>query len=220
MAKRLAGRNGYPEDFSQITLRQHVLGQPCSWKLPRRIFVCSMGDLFHWDVRPDWRASVFNVMAHCPQHTFMVLTKRPENIPDGLVFPPNVWLGTTAENQEMADKRIQMMPKVKASVRFLSLEPLLGPVDLSRWIGGLVIVGGETGPGARPMHPDWVRSIRDQCQAAGVPFFFKGWGEWGQCPYCKKGEYCVTCDSTKMVRVGRRAAGRLLDGREHNEFPS
>ncbi len=211
MAKRLAGRCGYPKDFSEVTTRQHVLGQPCSWKNPRRIFTCSMGDLFHERVNPADRFSVFNVMRGCPRHTFLVLTKRPELISPSIEWPSNVWLGVTVENQEMADARIPMLLKVEAAVRFVSIEPLLGPVYLPVvlpvWISW-VIVGGETGPGARPMHPDWVRSIRDQCVTAGVPFFFKHWGE-----------YCVTCDSTKMVRVGHKMAGSLLDGREWDEFP-
>lgn len=327
MAKRLAGRCGYPKDWSKPTLRDHALGEPFRWRKPRRIFVCSMGDLFHPGVQPEHRMSVFNVMRHVPRHTFMVLTKRPENItPDLIDFPPNVWLGVTAENQEMADERIPELLRVNAPVRFVSAEPLLGPLDLSEWLRetttihisadvegmirnrhfagltgedgrelteseaqdelfalhargvkyisaggcdsfdpqtgcpghknppklGWVIVGGETGPGARPMHPDWVRSIRDQCQTAGVPFFLKGWGEWYEAPPrgqregfpwfdTAKGEagkpkaFFVHLDGTMhcftdaardepgkpavMVRVGKRRAGRLLDGREWNEIP-
>lgn len=162
----------------------------------------------------------------------------------------NVWLGVTAENQEQADKRIPILLQIPAAVRFVSVEPMLGPVDIDGYLGfngprrmgdGLtyywvapkldwVICGGETGPGARPMHPDWVRSLRDQCQAARVPFFFKQWGEWGPVP--TEGVPVRGCmDNGKfhfgpnpgvglaMYRVGKKAAGRLLDGQEWNQYP-
>ena len=148
--------------------------------------------------------------------------------------PHNVWIGTTVENQEMADKRIPELLKIPAKVRFLSCEPLLGALRIKdalrcdvpiHW----VICGGESGPKARPMHPDWARSLRDQCLAAQVPFFFKQWGEWAGSCYPEEGVIHVrkngssgdfpTEHSWSMKRVGKKAAGRLLDGREWNEFP-
>jgi protein gp37 len=230
----------------------NIQRQPLERKKPTTWFVNSMGDLFHEFADEDWIASVFLVMAQCPQHTFQVLTKRSERMrfllndsefvdglrsslqiiddPDQqpLEWPlPNVWIGVSAENQEQADLRIPDLLATPAAVRFVSAEPLLGPVDFSRFtprdrfynavcehcgyvgsteywfesrnvddadvvcsrcnkisiaeeVGQLdwIIVGGESGPGARPMHPDWARSIRDQCQAAQVPFFFKQWGAW------------------------------------------
>lgn len=192
------------------------------WKKPRRIFVNSMSDLFHPDVSFDFIDRVFAVMALCPQHTFQILTKRPERMLEYLTshtgnierkmmvqagtveitgnvlqpppsWPlPNVWLGVSVENQATADERIPILLQVPAAVRWLSMEPLLGPVDIKVYLGDLpedadgpaqsgidwVVVGGESGHKARPMHPDWVRSLRDQCTAAAVPFFFKQWGEW------------------------------------------
>ena len=257
MSKRLRGRFGYPaDDPFAVTLHPDRLDQPLRWRKPRRVFVCSMGDLFHEDVPDEFIAAVFGVMAACPQHTFQLLTKRPErmaewfrwlvkadeeswethgycvyearqysgaNIPYPDVTPwplPNVHPGTSIEDQPTADERIPWLLECPAAVRFVSCEPLLGPVSFrwSKWYeyypdgwrergetqneyDGLrrlsqVIVGGESGPGARPMDLDWARSIRDQCQAAGVPFFFKQVG--GRTP---------------------KANGRLLDGREWNEMP-
>ena len=218
MAKRLAGRCGYPEAPHQfdVTLHPDRLEQPLRWKKSRTVFVCSMSDLFHEDVPFDYVDEIFGIMAEAPQHSFQLLTKRPEraisyisdanlsatNVETHLVWPlPNVWLGVTAENQATADERIPLLLETPAAVRFVSCEPLLGPVrfDYEDWdrtaeymepktylrsytidngarrMPGIdwVIVGAETGPGARPMHPDWARDIRDQCQEAGVPFFFK-----------------------------------------------
>ena len=210
----------------------------------------------------DVRRRLFHLIDATPNLDWLLLTKRPENIakmlPDakcplckgkggwetgaysgdcrcgnGLVIRPNVWLGVSVENQEQADTRIPLLLKTPAAVRFLSMEPLLGPVDLSPWLitdvdardGNLidwVIVGGESGPNARPMHPDWVRSIRDQCQAAGVPFFFKQWGEWIHAHPAElhlSPAPLVDWEGLKMQRVGKRAAGRLLDGREWSEIP-
>jgi len=170
----------------------------------RRVFVQSMSDFFedHPQVLP-WRNKALQLMQECRHLDFQVLTKRPENInrmieqATGLgdsemwfYTAPHVWIGTTVENQEQADRRIPHLLNVPAHVRFLSCEPLLGPVNLTGFNGPLwgrlpanqfihwVICGGESGHGARPMHPEWARSLRDQCQAAGVPFFFKQWGEW------------------------------------------
>lgn len=233
---RLRGRCGYPEDdpFRPGVAHKGQWDKPLHWKKAKRIFVCSMGDLFHEavmgehlkatenpspDVLPTPLMKIFGIMNQNPQHTFMLLTKRPENAlrfcgsigimptyrignptyalgtPSGEIWPENVWAGVTAENQARANQRIPDLLKIPAAKHFLSIEPMLGPVDLTkiikdseprefdslkRWnVSGLsvgldwVIVGGETGPGARPMDPDWARSVRDQCHAAGVPFFMK-----------------------------------------------
>lgn len=267
MSKRLAGRCGYPaDDPFRVTFHADQLAQPRRWKKPRRIAVSLMGDLFHEDVPDEWIDKVFGVMAICQQHTFMLLTKRPERMAKYLACDDphqriheevkwwlgyecptrrainrsdlplsNVWLGTTVENQKAADERIPWLLKCRAAVRFLSCEPLLGPIDLCGDIGfppdelSWVIAGGESGPGARPMHPDWARSIRDQCQAAGVPFFFKQWGEWEHKWNVVDHAYGYAMietqklhamdEHTLMERVGKRAAGCLLDGHEWNEMP-
>ncbi|WP_027185577.1 phage Gp37/Gp68 family protein [Desulfovibrio inopinatus] len=303
---------------------ESALEIPLHWKRPRRIFVGSMTDIFHPTVQDEWLDHVFAVMALCPQHTFMVLTKRPEgmreyveqgekrnwaehlsdvamdithneeaecqvynSINGNLVgkmnvgWPMrNVWLGVTVENQQMADYRIPILLNTPAAVRFVSCEPLLGKVNLHRymmltednqdiehfdrhgwaydsWSGGFwgthdstyspepglhwAICGGESGPNARPMHPDWVRSLRDQCGAANVPFWFKQWGEW-TCTYDRDDDpdwRNLPKDKSKkqrfmnlagghgfhgervvfMERVGSKKSGRLLDGAEHNGLP-
>lgn len=298
MAQRLKGRYGYPKanPFKPGVVHPDRWGDPEKWKKPRRIFVCSMSDLFHEKVPIDIQIRVFGRIAANPQHTFMMLTKRPENVtkfcrsiglmptiggtPSGETWPDNLWLGVTAENQRTADERIPELLKIPTAVRFVSCEPLLGPVNLGasrglpiyreadrvkEWVmpprlradgskspgisvsrpgkgwrrhdgnmqPGLdwIICGGETGPGARPMHPDWARSLRNQCQEAGVPFFFKHWGEWGFAgakathALSSRGELrqLGPADDAQgwwpCARVGKRVAGRLLDGREWNEVP-
>ena len=218
-----------------------------------------MGDLFHEDVPFPWINEVFHVIQRCTHHRFMVLTKRPERMrnyiskvlqvrgwPESDIPFPNVWMGITAETQRRADERIPVLLEIPVARRFVSIEPMLGPVDLSQWLGrsgGLdwVICGGETGPGARPVHPDWVRSLRDQCQMAGTSFFFKSWGDWRafetpDVPInrdwvdgCFNGDVfypgLVNTDckgSSKkilMFHVGKKAAGRLLDGRTWDDEP-
>jgi protein gp37 len=342
MAKRLAGRFGYPPgDPFRVTIHQDRLMEPHKWKKARRVFVCSMGDLFHAHVRFE---NIRVILAHMLRprgrkewHTFLILTKRPDRMAEFFTWmqsqersftiewpQDHIWLGTTVENQDRTD-RISTLLKIPAAKHFVSLEPLLGPVDVSPYLPGCyecnmtcgfrggenyipdyqcikcgheapmgdptwgndpsfyrcpecdyetddyekpcpdcsegelvqyhpdiacldwVIVGGETGPGARPMHPDWIRSVRDQCQAAGVPFFFKGWGMWvpklHRCcdspakfsswgildidgnwfpettPWNgRQGEESETREYV-MFKVGKKAAGHLLDGREWNEFP-
>ena len=318
--------------------RMTALTQPLRWRKPRRIFVDSMADLFAEGVEDAWIDRAFAVMALCPQHVFMVLTKRPERMkkyfegdwqyeriysemdaigaevdvphpyrrtyPNGVPRPlPNVWLGTSCEDQKRADERIPHLLTTPAARRFVSAEPLLGPIDMRTWLsdedgcegcddGGdgpnrcarndlpraeqcptkfavfnctegprdalgcpewvgadrvtldLVIIGGESGPDARPMHPDWVRSIRDQCVPAGVPFFFKQWGEWapGECAGFTptRAEQTATWwngrwdfdrvtpaqslethidDAPDLYRIGKRRAGAMLDGREWREMP-
>ena len=214
----------------QVALVPDALLKPLAWKKPRRVFVGSMFDFFHPSIPLAFQNQIFSVMRHCPQHTFIALTKRPEQMllmeqVCGLPQLPNLWLGVTAENQEQANKRIPALLQIPAAVRFVSAEPMLENIWLSglirdplwfgnprdgAWGGSLLprldwtICGGETGSGARPIHPDWVRFLRDQCQKAGVPFFFKGWGG----PH-RQG----------WVIDGQLYSGRLLDGREWNEYP-
>jgi protein gp37 len=343
----------------QIKFVEKRLLDPLHWKQPRKIFVNSMSDLFHENVTDEMLDRIFAVMALCPQHTFQILTKRPERMlaylegldvdghdmagsdgamrwateaggffslgkrvdrliaeficdahedtclfddtdPDGeridefyclkpIQWPlPNVWLGVSVENQPAADERIPLLLKTPAAVIFISAEPLLGALNLmsnlggTAWIGGQrgcgglhhgdgspdcpsylhhhhddrcargidwVIVGGESGPGARPMHPDWARSLRDQCVAAGVPFFFKQWGEWSHPDYKKPAEtpgryalmpqdgttgmygttfteidhyprHFTSFGSIVRERVGKKAAGDLLDGVQWHQFPA
>jgi protein gp37 len=201
MAKRLKamGQQRYRNEF-KVTLQPDVLDTPLRWRRPRMIFVNSMSDLFHEDVPVDYITKVFAVMQEAPQHTFQVLTKRAERAAElarYLPWPDNVWMGTTVESADYV-YRIGALIQIPARIRFLSLEPLLGPLPKLPLKGiHWVIVGGESGPDARPMPPKWVFQIRDRCQAGGVPFFFKQWGG-----------------------VNKSIAGRELDGRLWNEVPS
>lgn len=309
------------QDRSKVDLflDEKALTQPLRWRRPRMVFVCSMTDLFGDWVEDEWIDQIFAVMALCPQHTFQVLTKRPERMRsylegaqdriEALAFDlmdyrqgreraeqwfhnqhlwplPHAWLGTSVEDQKTADLRIPELLATPAAVRWISAEPLLGPVDLvlpdadecycdqeTRAFFGAampgplasshaepcphsrrldwVVAGGESGRNARPMHPDWARSLRDQCAVAGIPFLLKQWGEWvpwqpdaAPCwksqdgriedrhtlfpadvdadprwddglPYVAGGESHAT-----FQRVGKRAAGRRLDGQVHDGFPS
>ena len=212
-AERLTLRfnRGGPYLPGKATIEMHHdrLREPLRWRRPRRVFVCSMSDLFHEEVPDDFIGDVFRVMEDARAHTFQVLTKRSQRLGEwhelhGYYqacyrrWPSNVWVGVSVENQYWADRRIPDLLEVNAGVRFLSVEPLLKPVDLTPYLDGIqwVIVGGESGPRARPMSAEWARSIRDQCAGAVVPFFFKQWGG----PTSKSG-------------------GRLLDGRLHDEYP-
>ncbi|HLN24207.1 MAG TPA: phage Gp37/Gp68 family protein [Patescibacteria group bacterium] len=280
LATRVDGKGRWT---SAVRLIEDKLTDPLRWRRPRRVFVNSVSDLFHESVTDALRDRIFAAMALCPHHTFQVLTKRPERMREYLgrdfrdteianairamgrdvsnwTLPlPNVWLGTSIENQAAADERIPHLLATPAAVRFVSAEPLLGAVDLTNikppghhhgdahgwsaiwrdnglgreWLDW-VIVGGESGPHARPMCPDWVRSLRDQCAAAEVPFLFKQWGEWsphvaaiegpdGSIKTTPKGglnwQRTDRDGISGMFRVGKRAAGRLLDGVEHNAFP-
>lgn len=168
----------------RVVLVENHLEDPLRWAKPRRVFVNSMSDLFHDSVLDEWIDRIFDVMARATRHQFQVLTKRPARMRDYLKdqdeILPNVLLGVSAEDQSTADERIPILLETPAAVRFVSCEPLLSAVSLSEVIGGLdwVIVGGESGPGARPIHPDWVRGMRDECVEAEVPFHFKQWGTW------------------------------------------
>lgn len=233
---------------------------PLHRQKPIRIAVGLMGDLFHEDVPFEFIERVFDVIRKGQKHVFQLLTKRPQRALDywswrkrdylspimHSIWPSNAWLGVSVENQATADERIPLLLQIPAAVRFVSAEPLIGPIKLTRhhawcpthdYAGGFctgqcpdrryidwLIVGGESGPGARPIHPDWARSVRDQCQTAGVPFHFKGWGEWEplartdgvqEMPF---GDFDVD-SHFGFDRVGKKAAGRLLDGREWLEFP-
>ncbi len=291
----------------EVRFNEQWIDQPIRWKRPRMVFVCAHADLFHESVPFEWIDKVFAVMALAPQHTFQVLTKRPERMrdyfrsfsekaaesrgfnvcawadqvlggisdeqvaaigstPKGL---PNVWLGVSVEDQAAADERIPLLFDTPATVRWISAEPMLGPVDLKRWAydreeairnamnspaaynreqaeDGIrrpldwVVVGGESGPNARPMHPDWARSLRDQCAVAGVPFMFKQWGEWAPHSPIPGGDeardlrngivkYMIgdgrefdghfRRGDAAVRRVGKKAAARLLDGVQHDGYP-
>lgn len=281
----------------QVRFNESMLLDPLKWRRPRMIFVCAHGDLFAENVPDEWIDRVFAVMALAPQHTFQVLTKRPERMRDyvehvcngrarytkwasrGLeiakaaqaaetvppMWPlPNVWLGVSVEDQKRAEERIPKLLDTPAAIRWISAEPLLGPIDLTdacqgnwffdalrgtRWHDdpdcalqtekfspGLdwVVAGGESGHGARPMHPDWARSLRDQCAAAGISFLFKQWGEFGPAfgpdlmptglRWSGEAQRAVARGTATVEqatrRLGKRIAGRLLDGVEHNAFPT
>jgi protein gp37 len=229
LAKRLkaAGNRRYQVDGDPrrsgpgfgLTLHWDKIEQPLKWRDPRFVFVDSMSDLFHAKVPIEFIERVFGVMADASQHRFQILTKRPGRMASVLrrICPdpiPNVWLGTSVENQDWAEIRIPKLFETPAAVRFLSCEPLLGPLNIKPWLApgdpgdagtphfnesrGIdwVIVGGESGPHFRAMDPEWARALRDQCQSAAVPFFFKQWG--GRTP---------------------KAGGRLLDGEVWDEMP-
>ncbi|WP_192183295.1 DUF5131 family protein [Mesorhizobium amorphae] len=302
--------NGHTVWTGKLALApDHILTEPLAWRTPRRIFVNSMGDLFHEDVPDAWIDKVFAIMALAPQHTFQVLTKRAKRmreyfekidqelrsageqgyaprrldqlacdisrspraadtdwplpgVPDWPL--PNVWLGVSAERQREADERVPELLATPAAIRFVSAEPLLGPINIidAMWAGqdpasshleetiDWIIVGGESGPDARPMHPAWARSIRDQCHRVSAPFFFKQWGAWADssdAPDLVEGrEDLIFAPDGKvlgaggrlgrkmqgsvepdwralggawMTLTGKKAAGRLLDGVEHNAMP-
>lgn len=183
----------------EVFLDWDALNDPLGWRLARTVFVNSMSDLFHEEVPLEFVQRAFEVMACCPQHTFQVLTKRPERAAElsaRIKWSPNVWLGTSVENESVVG-RIASLRETGARVKFLSVEPLLGPIPrLPLKSINWVIVGGESGPGARPMLAEWVRQIRDRCVASGVAFFFKQWGG-----------------------VNKKVAGRELDRLTWDELP-
>lgn len=264
--------------FTDVRCHPERLDLPLHLRKPRRIFVNSMSDLFHEDVPNEFIDEVFAITALAPQHTFQVLTKRPARMREyfanqplprrrwedcirrrhggelrGVCPPlilPNLWLGVSIEDQATAEERIPLLLQTPAAIRWISAEPLLGPIDLLRWrIPGhqiaralssgkgepclhWIVAGGESGPNARPSHPEWFRSLRDQCQAAGVPFFFKQWGEWrndmdfvreknlwDETRIRSSGYTKIEGYEDAFVKVRKKAAGRQLDGREWNEYP-
>jgi protein gp37 len=282
-SERFRGTPGhYFEGGFDLQLRPDKLDQPLRWKKPRRIFVNSMSDLFHKDVPDEYILGVFGVMAEARQHTFQLLTKRHARMQSllsrwarevpWLANPlPNVWLGVSTEDQKWADIRIPALLETPAAVRFISAEPLLGPINLQSvgampfWCLGhgrpaaecpndlhlarqgidWVIVGGESGRNARPMHPDWARTLRDQCVDSDVSFLFKQWGEWSHVDRrnAREGDVWVIGEGMQSVpwrpdtegaeahrwgphrdetmrRVGKRAAGRELDGHTWDQYPT
>jgi protein gp37 len=200
MALRLQamGQRNYRNGF-RLTLQPEMLEAPLSWRRPQTIFVNSMSDLFHVDVPLDYIQRVFAVMRRAGWHRFQVLTKRSERLAEldaNLQWAANIWMGVSVESDAYRS-RIDDLRRSNANIKFLSLEPLLGPLERLDLDGiDWVIVGGESGPGARPMSPEWVRDLRNQCRAARVPFFFKQWGGWN-----------------------KKKTGRLLDGRSWDEMP-
>ena len=204
IAERFRGVMGHPYEMGfDLTLRPERLDQPLKWRQPRMIFVNSMSDLFHKKIPEEFIDLVFDTMETAHWHLFQVLTKRSSRLRtyvnarygDGLA-PPHIWLGTSIEDGTKLS-RLRHVQQTQAAVRFLSIEPLIGPIgklnlDDIHW----VIAGGESGPSARPMKIEWVREVRDQCVSAGVPFFFKQWGG-----------------------LRSKSGGRELDGREWNDFP-
>lgn len=226
-----------------------------------RVFCASMADVFEDNPQLlDWRSDLWDLIELTPNLDWLLLTKRPENVSKFTKrwetweqLPSNIWIGTSIENQEYADRRIPELLKIPARVHFLSCEPLVGPLNLMKylpfgahkWQHGInwVIVGGESSPRARPMHPTWAHKIRDDCQKEDVPFFFKQWGEWLPCDEANGHQVCRvdpdgewrTDDGYQaiahnsilrdkgwylMARVGKHNAGRLLDGVEWSEFPT
>jgi protein gp37 len=208
MARRLKaiGVKGYENGF-QLTLIPERLGEPIKRRQPTIYFVNSMSDLFHELIPDRYLQKVLTVIQQTPQHTYQILTKRAERMADffqGQTIPNNVWLGVTVENRAHGLPRIDYLRKISSSVRFISAEPLLedlSNIDLTgiHW----VIVGGESGPKARPMKQEWVLNIKDQCEAQGAAFFFKQWGGWG-------------VDGKKR---GKKHNGRLLIGRTWDAVP-
>jgi len=200
MAKRLhaMGSERYRNKFA-VTLHPDLVEMPKHWRAPRLVFVNSMSDLFHPEIPADYISRVFRTMVDCPQHTFQVLTKRSDRLAElapALPWAENIWIGTSVENRR-AIRRVAELVSVPAAVRVLSCEPLIGALD-NLPLKGIhwVIVGGESGPRARPMQAEWALSILRQCRAAGVPFFFKQWGG-----------------------PRKDLTGRKLNGREYDEMP-
>ena len=200
MSKRLQamGMEKYRRGF-EVAIHESTLQDPLKWKKPSIVFVNSMSDLFHKAVPSEYIQAVFEVMNKATQHTFQVLTKRPARVNQlGLMldWTPNIWLGTSIESERWL-RRIDLLKATGAHTKFLSLEPLLGPLpDLEMSGIDWVIVGGESGPGARPLNPDWVRHIRDNCVESQTRFFFKQWGG-----------------------IFKKRTGRILDGRTWDEMP-
>jgi len=268
-AETMAKRFWKDREFCDVQIHYERLAQPLNWKIPARVFVNSMSDLFHDDVPIEFVDEMFDVMSSAERHTFMILTKRPLNMWNFFLWKEardktfnrihsfkNVWLGVSVEDQKTANERIPLLLKIPAAVRFVNCEPLLEKIELDEIPqalfsvkndpgekitvaeGGLdwVIVGGESGKNARPMHPDWVRSIRDCCISAEIPFFFKQWGEWQLTDGRLEIQRLVNGEKERILTsikipgaigyqdawfrwVGKKAAGRMLDGKKWSQFP-
>lgn len=250
-AERMYERFHGHGSFKNVICHQDRLTIPMKWKKPSMVFVNSMSDLFHEDVPFLFINAVFSVMADISHHIYQVLTKRPERMIEffqwkkeqfGITWQPspNVWIGVSVEDQKTADERIPLLLKVQAAIRFLSCEPLLEEIDFYKtsavmpsdihhpWRNGpilqgihWIICGGESGTYARPMHPDWARSLKVQCEIGGVPYFFKQWGEYwpGEFGRLYDAKTVDFTDGVQMVKVGKKKAGRLLDGQLYDSFP-
>jgi len=238
MGHQLWGRHSSRRFFGEAHWRE-----PLIWNEEARIaghrervFCASMADVFERRAELNSeRSKLWELIENTPNLDWLLLTKRPQNIqkivPWRCDWPANIWLGTTVESQKLADKRLPFLLNIPAAVRFLSCEPLLGPLNLSEWFRkegfhpiDWIIAGGESGPGSRPMHPDWVRSLLTQCQAYSVAFHFKQWGHWvpaeiidGNLPI-KVVEFANE-RSVEMVRLSKKLAGRLLEGTTWDEVP-
>lgn len=252
-SERFRGTPGhYFEGGFDLQLRPDKLDLPLRWTRPRKVFVNSMSDLFHDDISADYIIDIFAVMAMAQQHTFQVLTKRHGRMRSllsdpgfsremwdriGIIEHPaipeevwplsNVWLGVSAEDQKWANIRIPALADTPAAVRFVSAEPLLGPIDFVHIQNDFpaldwVIVGGESGRGARPMNPVWAQLLRDQCQEAGIAYLFKQWGEWTPETGHRYSDFHQFDQdpATRVYRVGKRHAGRMLDGRTWDQYPT
>ncbi|RSS33778.1 DUF5131 family protein [Streptomyces sp. WAC08241] len=286
IAERFRGGAAFPHGFD-IQVRPDKVNAPLTWRKPAKVFVNSMSDLFHAGIDRAWIADIFAVMAAAPRHTFQVLTKRHARMrslladpafvdqvrsraigkgltPEAWTWPlPNVWLGVSVENQQWADIRIPALLDTPATIRWISAEPLLGPIDITdytwkpcpccngeghdeacgpcadthcdsgrikalRW----VVAGGESGHGARPAHPDWFRTLRDQCAQERIPYLFKQWGAYIPTDYLVIGGPRTKSNiavgdpvddlghRVEMKRVSKKAAGRELDGRIHDDYPA
>ena len=228
----------YGREFTDVMIHPERLELPKRWTKPRKIFVNSMSDLFHDDVPIDFIEKVYQMMSECPQHTFQILTKRAKRMSEiyaswtirsdmrGLFSTlSNVWVGVSVENQETFDERVPLLLDTGAKVKWLSMEPLLGRVEIFdreafdclpsylKWQGkdcvalDWVVIGGESGPKARAMNPEWVRIIIEDCERLNIPVMFKQWGEW------------APDEEGVPTRVGKKVAGRLFDGSEYNGYP-
>lgn len=246
-AKRVGAKVwGYRE--SRLFFGERHWEGPLNWNAEaeqhrrrRRVFCASMADIF--ELRSDldpWRQRLWDLIERTPWLDWLLLTKRPQNIkrkvPWRVAWPDNVWLGTTVEDQQRADERLPLLLQHPAKVRFLSCEPLLGPIDLTSWIQAgdkshypvdWVIAGGESGPNARPMLPGWARRVRDQCLSAGIPFHFKQWGHWAPVATPKRQDSTtrnfwdeVMGAAIFMKPLGKKIAGRSLDGATWDQLPN
>jgi len=274
--KSMPGYEGFVDEHGwtgKVELIESQIDAPLHWRKPQRVATAFMGDLFHPALSDEDRMRVIQVIEKCPQHTFLLLTKRAKEMCDffscereyGDEWPRNIWLGVSVENQAAADERIPWLLRTPAAVRWISAEPLLGPLNLRKYLKGLcpqchgfddycadvalcetcgglngiglnwVVLGGESGPGARPMHPDWARSVRDQCVAASVPFWFKQWGEFCPLPrpfsYHRDGtevknnsgyrralsRYAKECGATQIISPGQLAEGILSECVQYGE---